>query len=133
MQLLEAVAERGGCILQVDRGSPAGGTGTDEMSAPALLLTFDVARILVTAKPGRALELRQVQTVEEAGGRLASASQDEPWWRVLGSPLVRASSEEAEGGGLRAVRLQFRPADQNPRVVSLRLDSSLVRVRLESD
>jgi hypothetical protein len=133
VKLLEAVAEKKGCLLQVDRGSPAGGTGEDEMSAPALLLTFELARILVTAKPGRALELRQVQTREEAGGGLAPASEDEPWWRVIGSPLVRASSEEAEGGGLRAVRLQFRADDQNPRFMSLRLDSSLVRVRLERD
>jgi hypothetical protein len=132
VELFEAVAENGGHLLQVDRGSPAGGTGEDAMSAPALLLTFDVARILVTAKPGRALELRQVQTPEEAGGGLAPASEDEPWWRVLGSPLVRVASEEAEGGGLRGVRLQFRPDDQDPRFVSLRLDSSLVRARLES-
>lgn len=133
MKLLEAVAERGGRLLQVERGSPAERAGQDEMAAPALLLTFDVARILVTAKPGRALALRQVQTPEEAGGGLAPAGEEEPWWRVVGSPLVRATSEEAEGGGLRAVRLQFRPDDQDPRFVSLRLDSSLVRARLEPD
>jgi hypothetical protein len=136
MELFEKIAELGGKILQVERTSPASGPGGDgeEMHASTILLTFDVARILVTARPGRSLELRQVGSSEEAGVALSSASEEEPWWRVIGSPLVRSVDEEGEGGGgLRALRLQFRADDDNPRFVSLRLAGSLVRAGIERE
>lgn len=131
MELLERVVELGGRILRVERSSPASDDGEEEMCAPAILLTFDVARILVTARPGRSLELRQLDVEEDAGVALVDASDSEPWWRVAGNPLARTADEEGEGGGLRAVRLQFRPDDQSPRFISLGLDSGLVRARLE--
>jgi hypothetical protein len=132
MELFEKVVELGGKILSVERTSPAAGPGGDEeMCASAILLTFDVARILVTARPGRSRELRQVASAEEAGVALSSASEDDPWWRVLGSPLVRSTDEEAEGGGLRALRLQFRGEDDSPRFIFLRLAGGLVRAGLE--
>ena len=133
MELLDGIADRGGRLLQVERSSPASEPGEQEMTAPAILLTFDVARILVTARPGRSLELRQVESAEEAAVSLTSASENEPWWRVIGSPLVRSFDEEAEGGGLRALRMQFRGDDDNPRFISLRPDGGLVRARLETN
>ena len=132
MEHFEKIAELGGRILRVDRSSPTAGPGDDqEMCAPAILLSFDVARILVTARPGRSLELRQVESADEAGGGLSLASEDEPWWRVLGTNLVRCWDEEAEGGGLRALRLQFRSDGDNPRFIWLRLSAGLVRATLE--
>jgi hypothetical protein len=131
MELLAKVIELDGRLLQVDRGSPAGGNERDEMCAPAILLRFDVAQVLVMGLGKQALDILQVESPEAVGVPLAAGSEDEPWWRVLGSPLAQLSNPEVdESGALQAIRLQFRADDQNPCFITLRFDTGMVRAQL---
>ena len=95
-----------------------------------LLLTFDLGRIAVRVEPiGQALQVDFVASSDEAPPGLEEAREEEPWWRVLGSPLARTW----EGGADRPAKLclQFRADDQSPRVISLEPEGGSVAIRLE--
>jgi hypothetical protein len=78
-----------------------------------LVLTFDVGRLWVRPDAGgRQLLVAIMGAGDEVPGGLEDAFEAEPWWRVIGNELARAS--ETDGG---AVRLQFRRDEDNPRVV----------------
>jgi hypothetical protein len=114
MDLFERVAEVGGQLLRVDRAEPAGIGGS------GLLLTFDVGRLLVRADPvERHLVVEVAESREDLPGELLPANEEEPWWRVLGSPLVRVTPL-SEGTPLtQGLRLQFRADDDAPRIIAL--------------
>jgi len=114
MDLFERVAETGGLLLRVDCAEPTGIGGS------RLLMTFDVGRLLVRADPvGHHLVVEVPASLADAPGELLPANEEEPWWRVLGSPLVRVSPL-SEGTPLsQGLRLQFRADDDAPRIIAL--------------
>ena len=92
MDLFERTAGAGGQLLKVDRMPPVGSTEPDR--AVSFLLTFDIGRILVSADPGRgSLVATSIPDADAMPTGLVSASEEEPWWRLLGAPLARASSD----------------------------------------
>jgi len=114
MDWFERVAETGGLLLRVDCAEPTGIGGS------CLLMTFDNGRLLVTADPvEHHLVVEVAASREDAPGELLLANEEEPWWRVLGSPLVRVSPL-SEGVPLsQGLRLQFRADDDAPRIIAL--------------
>ncbi len=116
-------------ILKAERLDP-GGAGESQRAA-AFLVTFDVGRVLVSADPDSGdLTTHDIETGSELPPGLADLAEEEPWWRILGAPLVRVWLGDAAPGSGRGVRLQFREDDDNPRIVALDPDGPLVRAGL---
>jgi hypothetical protein len=140
MERLQRAAEAGGRVLKAERLDP-GGAGAAQRAA-AFLVTFDVGRLLLSVDPGSGeLTSHYLEPGEEAPPGLLDAAEEEPWWRILGAPLVRVwSGEAAAGGGRRGsagpsqggrgLLLQFRDDAANPRIVSFDPEGPLVRVSL---
>lgn len=108
-EALRRVIQAQGRLLRVDRAPLAGPSGARASSA--LRFTFDVG--IITLLPGgNGGELRvQIGSLREAGSpELLCASEEDPWWRVMGCSLARL--EVRAGGG---VLLQFRGDQENPR------------------
>ncbi|MDP6978785.1 MAG: hypothetical protein QF570_09320 [Myxococcota bacterium] len=124
MERLNRVVEAGGRLLKAER---VGGAGPG--IAPAFLLTFDVGRLLieVDSVAGRVHSVH-IESAEEIPKDLELASEDEPWWRIMGCPLARVSAGDVGAQGL---RLQFREDHDNPRIVALIPSGADVQVRLE--
>ena len=96
-------------------------------ASPLLLLTFDRCRLLVEGVPD-APGLRVAFGAELPGQTegLVPVDEEEPWWAIMGQPLVRAwalSSPDAERAEL---ELQFREDADNPKLVSLALQGDRV-------
>lgn len=135
--LFERAAGGGGQLLRVERlpdgagrkgagreGAEGAGEAEREGVGRAWLFTFDVGRILVTAEGG-ALRGDHLVSAEDVPSGLVDASEDEPWWRLLGNPLTRVGPESPDG-----LDLQFRHDDANPRRVHLGIESGHVSARL---
>ena len=121
MELLEKVAGAGGQLLRVEV------QGRGEISA--LILTFDVGRVLVEVDSASGLLLeRHLEPGDSI--QAASVQEEEPWWRVLGSPLSRVLDIDP-GGGSVGVALQFRPDGDNPRRIALLAGGSGLVVQLQ--
>ncbi len=137
IELFQRAVEGGGRILRVERRAPTG-HADDPQAGIAYLLTFDVGRILVGSDgAGDRLELAFVESDDEAPQGLEDLAEEEPWWRVLGNPLCGAwpnapgdAAESATTGGLTSVCLQFRPDDENPKLIAMRAESPGVRVSI---
>jgi hypothetical protein len=97
--------------------------------AAGFLLTFDVGRLLVQVDPdaGRVRSV-MIESLDEIPPGLETVSEEEPWWRLVGSPLARVGAGEVGAQGL---RLQFRADHENPRVIVLQPSASEVQVTLE--
>jgi hypothetical protein len=128
IELFERAVKGGAQLLKAET-RPVAGHG-DRVAA--LVLTFEVGRIAVSAEPANACNLRieYVASAEEAPPGLKDASEEEPWWRVLGSPIARSWSAGPEHEG--AVCIQFRADDENPRVLTLQPQGGGVSVSLET-
>ncbi len=127
IELFERAIRGGGQLLSAEV-CPLGGR-TDRVSA--LMLTFDLGRIAVSAEPTTgSLVVDYVESSDQAPPGLEDAGEAEPWWRLLGSPLARTWA--AGSGHEGAVCLQFRAADQSPRVVTLEPGGGGVSIRLEA-
>jgi len=127
IELFERAISGGGQLLQAEIAP----LGADTATVAMLALTFDVGRIVVHAEPGGAeLSIEYVESPEQISKALQDASEEEPWWRLLGSPLARAWPPGPDHPG--AVCIQFRGDDQNPRVVTLQPRGSAIRIRLEN-
>jgi len=131
MERLQRAADAGGRVLKAERLDP--GSAGEAQRAAAFLITFDVGRILVSVDASRGdLANFYLEPGDEAPPGLVDATEDEPWWRILGAPLVRVWFGDATpAGGGRGFRLQFREEDDNPRIIALDADGPLVRARLE--
>jgi hypothetical protein len=110
---LERVIEARGRLLQVERAPLPGPAGASASSA--LRLCFDVGVVtLSSGGEGRDLEVEIGATAGTRPEAFLPASEEEPWWMVMGCPLTRV--EERAAGG---VRVQFRADHENPRRLEL--------------
>ena len=126
IELFERAVRGGGQLLGIEVCPLAG--RSDRVSR--LLLTFDLGRIAVSVEPAsRRLQVDFVASPEEAPAGLEEVREEEPWWRVLGSPLARAW--EGGPGQESKLCLQFRADDQSPRVIALEPSGGSVCIRLE--
>ncbi len=130
LAVFERAAEAGGRLLRVEADREGDAAG-------ALLLTFDIGRILVTSSDA-GLKASHMEKPEAAPAGLSVLDEDDPWWRLLGQPLTAAWPGGVEDGigaqGLRSlmiVKLRFREEAQNPRVVQLDSAGSQVRITLQ--
>ena len=124
MERLNRVVEAKGRLLKAER---MGGMGP--MVAPAFILTFDVGRLLIELEPASGgLRSVHLESADEVPSGVELASEDEPWWRVMGSPLARVWAGEI---GAQGMRLQFREDADNPRIITLLPSGADVQVRLE--
>ena len=130
LKIFERAVEARGRLLRVE-ADRSGATPRQ------LALTFDVGRILVRPT---ADGLSATQVEERAGlpSTLELLDEEEPWWRLLGQRLTAAwpgATGEAVGaqglGSLDVLKLRFREAAENPRIVVLEAAGAAVRVSLE--
>jgi hypothetical protein len=108
-ECLDRVIRARGRLLRVERVPLPGPVGARASSS--LRLTFDVG--ILTLRPGEegsGLEVEIGLGGCSGPGEFVSASEDDPWWTVMGSPLARVQSRETGG-----VRVQFRGDGENPR------------------
>ena len=114
MELLERAAAAASPLL-----------AAESLSEGGLLLTFEAGRLRLRGDPASA---GLVEELVEAGDRDASRGvnlgEDEPWWRLIGNPLVAVSA--VPGGAA----LQFRHDNDNPRIVEIVLEAGALRVAL---
>ncbi len=130
VEIFERVVSAGGQILNVER-TERELAGVSDASA-ILVFTFEIGRIAVRfGARDRTLAVDLIASREELPPDLVSATEEEPWWRVLGAPLSQVSLRESDGE--RSIRLQFRPDEQHPRRVLLSLEEGGVRATLEAD
>lgn len=121
MERLERVVEAGGVLLKAERFA-----GPNPQLVAGLLLTFDVGRLLVEVDPGGGtVRTTLIETKDAIPPGMEDAAEEEPWWRLIGAPLSRATASSA------GVRLQFRADNENPRIVVLENDGGEVRVELD--
>jgi hypothetical protein len=114
LDVFDRAAAGGATLLRVERIPAA-----HENTAAAFVLTFDVGFVLVQTDAATGiLEAVHLEDRTEFENELLDASEEEPWWRLLGCPL--AKSQPASDASF--VRLQFTIADARPR--TLRLASS---------
>lgn len=124
--VFERAIESRAQLLRVDRGASADAVSRESL-APEWLLTFDVGRVRVRPDPASGSVASEHTGAREALVEApADAMEEEPWWRVLGHPVTRVW-EDAGGRGL---CLQFRPDEDNPRVIRLEAEGALVRATL---
>jgi hypothetical protein len=113
MEILERVAGTTSQLLRVELQAGAGD------AVAALILTFDVGRVLLHVDPatGRLAE-HHLEAGDPTPADLQIVDEEEPWWRLLGSPLARVL-EIDPGEGVVGVALQFRGDEDNPRRVAV--------------
>ena len=130
LEMLERAAEARGKILRAEADRAGASVGT-------LMITFDVGRVVITpSENGLEIEPLEDPTAVPAG--LGVLDEEEPWWRLLGSPLTAAwpgGDEEGVGasglGSLMVLKMRFREESENPRVVQFEATGNAVRVSLE--
>jgi hypothetical protein len=130
LALVERAAEGRGCLLRAE-AMLAGST------LKALALTFDVGRLVIQPDVD-GLSIRHATDREALPGDLAALDEEEPWWRLLGQPMTAAwpgGVQEGVGasglGSLMVLKLRFREAEENPRVVVIEATGASLRVTLE--
>ena len=112
-ETLERVIRAQGRLLQVERAPLAGPAGARVSSA--LRLIFDVG--IITLRSGRAgadFEVEIASVPDSRSSVFVSASEDDPWWKVMGFPPTRVGARAAGG-----VRVQFRSDQENPRWIAV--------------
>lgn len=107
---------------------PAGGV-SGQGAISCLVLVFDVGIYLIEPADGAdELRLARVPELDALPDELEGGAEGEPWWTLLGHPLIRAREELGGDGLRRAIELQFRTDDQNPKLVALRRAGAHLRV-----
>ena len=124
MEVFDRAAAAGATLLRVERIPAPGGD-----AAAGFVLTFDVGHVFVHARtPAGNLEAVNLADRAELEENLVDASEEEPWWRILGSSLAR--SRPAPDAN--QVRLQFTIADARPRTLRLASAGGGVRATIEA-
>ena len=112
-------------LLKVERLAQAGDDGIP--LASAYLLTFDAGRVLLAADPARGrLEANPIPDQESVPGGLVDASEDEPWWRLLGCPLTHATPATEQT----TLRLDFRISGGELRRLDIAMSGGSIRAKL---
>jgi len=128
MELFENAAGAGAQLLKVERLSRAG-DDADPLAA-AFLLTFDAGRILLTADPARGrLVADAIPDPDAIPGGLVDASEDEPWWRLLGCSLAAATSTPEAI----SLQLEFRISGGQRRTLDFALSGGAIRPGITRD
>lgn len=129
LEILERAVEGRAKILRAEADRAGATVGM-------LALTFDVGRVLVTPSP-EGLEILHVATAQEMPAGLGALDEEDPWWRLLGSPITAAwpgGVEDGVGarglGSLMVLKIRFREEAENPRVVQLEATGNSIRVSL---
>ena len=94
-----------------------------------VLLLLDVGTLEVApAEEAGELAVRLLPGAADAPREAEPLDEEEPWWAVMGNPIhgAWAVSDEATEG--RAIELQFRPDQPNPRRIRISLDGDAVRI-----
>jgi hypothetical protein len=122
MEVFENAAGAGAQLLKIERLAQAGDAANPLTSA--LLLTFDVGRILLTADPARGrLLANAIPDSDAIPGGLVDASEEEPWWRLLGCSLAAATSAPEAI----SLQLEFRISGGQRRMLDLSADGGAIR------
>ncbi len=119
-KLLARLAEHSARLLHVERAplpGPAGGRASS-----ALRLVFEVG--IVELRPAAAGLAAVPLPPGSAGAGLVPADEDEPWWALLGHPLVRV---QARPQG--ALLVQFRRDEDSPKILVLEPEAGGVAAR----
>jgi len=125
MEAFENAAGAGAQLLKAERLAQA---GADESTpAAAYLFTFDVGRILLTADPAHGrLVGTPIPDQDSLPGGMVDASEDEPWWRLLGCSLAQVSP----AADRTSLQLDFRISGGALRSLDLELTGGAIRARL---
>jgi len=128
MEVFSNAASAGVQLLKAERIAQAGGDET--LLTSAYLLTFDAGHVLLAADPARGrLVANSIPDRESVPGGLVDASEDEPWWRLLGCSLARAiPTSEAN-----SLRLEFRISGGGLRSLDLVMSGGAIRAGLAEE
>jgi hypothetical protein len=125
MEVFKNAAEAGAQLLKAERLAQAGGDETPLTSA--YLLTFDVGRVLLAADPARGrLAADPIPDPDSVPGGLVDASEEEPWWRLLGCSLAQATPANEPA----SLRLDFRISAGGLRRLDLVLTGGAIRAEI---
>jgi len=94
-------------------------------------LSFD-AGVLRLRPVAETNEIQCVVSPDQLSSQLIDYAEEEPWWRVLGNPLIAASASPGSEAGSPELTLQFREEASNPRFISLYRLSGGLGVRCET-
>lgn len=94
-----------------------------------VVLTFDVGLITLEPEAAGGVAIAHPESREEITGTLEPLDEEEPWWRLLGSPLTEARWAGAEQ---RELRLRFNEATETPRWVVIASQGPSLAARLAS-
>ena len=115
LSVLEKVASNRGVLLRC-----SGKART--MNCERLRFTFDIGIVEPRAEGSRLTF--EAFSAESGSAGLTVWDEEQPWWKVLGHPLVRV---EKQGNG--CVHLQWRHNDDNPKIIELFAREDCVVVR----
>lgn len=125
MEVFDNAAAADAQLLKADRIAQPG-----ELEAPltsAYLLTFDAGRVLLAIDPARSrFVANQIMDGESLPGGMIDASEDEPWWRLLGCSLANATSTSDQT----TLRLDFRISGGALRSLELVITRGVIAARL---
>jgi hypothetical protein len=120
---LRMLIELGAVLLRAEAEPES---ASDFRRCTSLLLTFDRGKLLLEPEEdGLALSFEEADFSGPMG--LEPLDEEEPWWALIGQPLMRSWDVEQEGRRV-GLDLQLRPDDENPKVVSIRADGHVLHV-----
>lgn len=125
MDVFKNAADAGAQLLKAERLAQVSEDETPLTSA--YLLTFDVGRVLLAADPARGrLTTNSIPDQDAVPGGLVDASEDEPWWRLLGCSLAHATPSTEPT----SLRLDFRISGGELRSLDLVMAGGAIRATL---
>ena len=125
--ILQEIVEGAGRLLRAEREQVLGRQSA--RVARRIVLTLDSGRLWIEpSEEGGELAVRLLHGPGTQDQELVSADEEEPWWAPRGSPLCGAWAVSDAGTGAVGIDLQFRPDDENPKIVTLRLKKSQVHI-----
>ncbi len=130
LEIFERAVEARGRILCAEADRPGTTPGI-------LLLTLDVGRIVIRPDED-GLRVEHVTDPRVLPEGLEAVDDQEPWWRLLGQPITAAwpgGVEEGVGaaglGALLVLKLRFREASDNPKILRFEAVGRAVRISFE--
>jgi hypothetical protein len=124
--ILQDLTRQAACLLRVELlpvpDKPL------ERFCRAVVMTFDVGLYIVEPSPaGEEIRVARLPDAEAVPEGVIDAEEEEPWWALLGAPLVAAAASLEPDGHRRTVDLEFRR--ENPRIISLTCSDRALTIR----